>query len=317
MKRRDLIAMLAGAAVSRWHPASAQQREVPLIGLLRLAPGDPTEAFVRFVKEREEDVRKLRLLVLSAEGGGDRLAAAARDLVAHKVDLIIVFGDPAIRAAQQATTTVPIVGMTDDMLGSGLVASLARPGGNTTGVSILATELDVKRLELLHEAVPQASPIGILADPSTISTRAVLEAAARRLGTDLVILSGRDPEEVGRAADQLTWAGVKAVNVLASPVVHTARTTIIERLNRARLPAIYQWPETAEEGGLFGYGPRFAECYHRVAALAVNVLKGAKPGGLPIEQPTRFELAVNLKTARAIGLTVPQSLLNRADQVIE
>jgi putative ABC transport system substrate-binding protein len=317
MRRRELIAMLGAAAAARWRPAGAQQGEAPLIGLLRLAPGDPTDAFVRFVKEREQELRKLRLLVLSAEGGGDRLAAAARDLVARKVDLIIVFGDPAIRAAQQATTAVPIVGMTDDMLGSGLVASLAHPAGNTTGVSILATELDVKRLGLLHEAVPQASPIGILADPSTISTRAVLEAAARHLGTDLVILSGRDQEEVAGAADQLTKAGVKAVNVLASPVVHTARAAIIERLNRARLPAIYQWPETAEEGGLLGYGPRFVECYHRVAALTLNVLKGAKPADLPIEQPTKFELAVNLKTAKAIGLTLPQSFLARADEVIE
>jgi putative ABC transport system substrate-binding protein len=323
MKRRDLIAMLAAGAAARWHPAGAQQGPGPLIGLLHLAPDDPTEHLIRafrpYMKKEygREDGRNLQLLVVSAEGGGDRLPTAANELVTRKVDLIIVFGDPSIRAAQQATATVPIVGMTDDMLGSGLVASLARPGGNTTGISILATELDVKRLELLHEAVPRTAPIGVLADLSTISTRLPLEAAARRLGIELVVLGGRSPEDVVRSADQLTKAGVKAVNVLASPVLNTARLAIIERLNSAGLPAIYQWPETAEEGGLLGYGPRIVACYRQVAALVDKILKGAKPADLPIEQPTKFELVVNLETAKTIGLTVPPSLLARADQVIE
>jgi putative ABC transport system substrate-binding protein len=317
MKRRDLIAMLALAAGARWHPAGAQQGEGPLIGLLR-----PTDRFIgafpSLMKERGwEEGRNMRLLVLPAEGGGDRLAAAAGELVARKVDLIIVFGDPSTRAAQQATKTIPIVAMTDDMLGSGLVASLARPGGNTTGLSILATELDVKRLELLHEAVPQASPIGVLADLTTVSTRTVLEAAARRLGVALVILAARDPGDATRAADQLTEAGVKAVNVLASPIIGPVRAAIIERLNGAALPAIYQWPDYAQEGGLLGYGPRVFGCYRQVVALAEKILKGAKPADLPVEQPTKFELTVNLKTAKAIGLTLPQSFLARADQVIE
>jgi putative ABC transport system substrate-binding protein len=323
MRRRDLLALLALGAAARWHPAGAQQGEGPLIGLLHLAPGDPMEQFITaalrpYMKEHgREEGRNLRLLLLSTEGDSDRLPAIARELVAGKADLIIVFGDPAIRAAQQATSSIPIVGMTDDMLGSGLVASLARPGGNATGVSILATELDVKRLELLHEAVPQAAPIGVLADFSTISTRAPLEAAARRLGIELVIRGGRDPEEAVRAADEMTKAGVRAVNVLASPVLHTARAAIIERLNRAGLPAIYQWPEMVEEGGLLGYGPRIVACYGQVAVLAEKIIKGAKPADLPIEQPTKFELVVNLKTAKAIGLTLPQSFLARADEVIE
>jgi putative tryptophan/tyrosine transport system substrate-binding protein len=315
MRRRDLIPMLAAGAAASWHPAGAQQGRGPLIGLLHLAADDPTDTFAK--QYSREEGRNLRLAVVSAEGGGDRLLAASRELVSHNPDLIIVFGDPATRAAQQATRSIPIVAMTDDMLGSGLVASMARPGGNTTGISIFASELDVKRLELLHEAVPQVAQIGILADPSTVSTRPQLEAAARRLGVDLVILSGANPDEAGRAADQLTTIGVKAVNVLASPVLATAHKTIVDQLNRAALPAIYQWPEYALEGGLFGYGPSFRECYHQVAVLADKILKGAKPADLPIEQPTRFELAVNLKTAKAIGLTVPPSLLIRADQVIE
>jgi putative ABC transport system substrate-binding protein len=180
MKRRDLVAMLAGAAAgARWHPAAAQQGKAPLIGLLHLAPDDPTDTFTK--QYSREEGQNVRLAVVSAEGGGDRLLAASRELVSHSPDLIIVFGDPSTRAAQQATRSIPIVAMTDDMLGSGLVASMARPGGNTTGISIFASELDVKRLELLHEAVPQAARIGILADPSTVSTRPQLEAAARRL----------------------------------------------------------------------------------------------------------------------------------------
>lgn len=321
MRRRDLIAVLAGAAATAcWHRASAQPGEGPLIGLLHLAPDDPTEhflaAFRPWMKQRGwEEGRNLRLLVVPAEGGD--LPAAAGELVARKVDLIIAHGDPLIRAAQQATTTIPIVGMTDDMLGSKLVASLARPGGNTTGLSILATELDVKRLELLHEAAPQASPIGVLADPSTVSTRPQLEAAARRLGIDLVILIAMNPADAARAADKLAGTGVKAVNVLASPILATASAAIIERLNGAGLPAIYQWPDYAEPGGLLGYGPRLVACYDQVAALAEKILKGAKPADLPVEQPSKFELAVNLKTANAIGLTLPQSFLARADQVIE
>jgi putative ABC transport system substrate-binding protein len=327
MRRRDLIAMLAGAVASRWHPAGAQQAEAPLIGFLHTARIDPTERFIGvfrpYMKEHGWDEgRNMRLLMASAEGGGDRLAAAASELVAQKADLIIVFGDPSIRAAQQATTAIPIVGMADDMVGSKLVASLARPGGNTTGLSILATELDVKRLELLHEAVPQASPIGILADLSTISTRAPMEGAARRLGVALVIQTVGRRGEIENALDELIKAGVKAVNILASPIFGVA---IVDRLNSAALPAIYQWPDFVQEGGLLGlqeggllgYGPRLFGCYRQVAGLADKVLKGAKPADLPVEQPSKFELVVNLKTARAIGLTLPQSFLARADEVIE
>jgi putative ABC transport system substrate-binding protein len=316
MKRRELIAMLAGAATLIGHPAGARQGEVPLIGFLHTAP---TERFIGvfrpYMKEHGWDEgRNMRLLVASTEGGGDRLAAAASELVAQKADLIIVFGDPSIRAVQQATTAIPIVGMADDMMGSKLVASLARPGGNTTGLSILATELDVKRLELLHEAAPQALPIGILADLSTISTRALLEAAARRLGVALVVQTVGRRDEIENALDELIKAGVKAVNILASPIFGLA---IIDRLNGAALPAIYQWPDWVQEGGLLGYGPRLFGCYRQVAGLAEKILKGAKPADLPVEQPTKFELAVNLRTAKAIGLTVPQSFLDRADEVVE
>jgi ABC-type uncharacterized transport system substrate-binding protein len=207
--------------------------------------------------------------------------------------------------------------MTDDMVGSGLASSLARPGGNTTGVSILASELDVKRLEVLHEFVPQARRIAVLADPTTISTRAQLASAARDLDIEPVWFEARSPQELSRTLDALAAARVEAVNVLASPLLNLWRPQIIDRMRDARLPAIYQWPESAEDGGLLAYGPRNLLCYRHVVSLVDKVLRGAKPADLPIEQPTKFELAVNLKTAGAIGMMIPPTLLLRADEVIE
>ena len=203
------------------------------------------------------------------------------------------------------------------MVGSGLAASMPRPGGNTTGVSILASELDVKRLEILHEYVPQARRIAVLVDPTTISTRPQLISGARDLGVELVWFEASDSKELGRALDAIATANAQAVNLLASPVLNNFHRPIVERLHDARLPAIYQWPEIAEDGGLLAYGPRILLCYRYVVSLVDKVLRGAKPADLPIEQPTKFELSVNLKTAGAIGLTIPPTLLLRADEVIE
>jgi putative tryptophan/tyrosine transport system substrate-binding protein len=290
--------------------------------VLRPNPKDIVETFAepfrRYMKAIGwEEGRNIRFLFVWAEGRSERAPALVGELVAQNVDLIIPFGDPAIRAAQRATQTIPIVGMTDDMIGSGLAASLARPGGNTTGVSILASELDVKRLEILHEFVPQARRIAVLADSTTISTRAQLTSAARDLGVELVRFEAQNPEEVGRALDAIAVAKVEAVNVLASPLLNVSRLQIIDRMRDARLPAIYQWAESAEDGGLLAYGPRNLLCYRHVVSLVDKVLRGAKPADLPIEQPTKFELAVNLKTASAIGMTIPPTLLLRADEVIE
>jgi putative ABC transport system substrate-binding protein len=261
-----------------------------------------------------EEGRNIRFLFAWMEGRNERALLLAD---AQNVDLIITFGDPAIRAAQRATQAIPIVGMTDDMVGSGLVANLARPGGNTTGVSILAPELNVKRLEILHEFVPQARRIAVLADSSTISTIAELTSGARDLGVELIVFEAQSPAEIGRSLDAIEAAKVEAVNVLASPQLYGARYLIIERMRNARLPAIYQFPEAAEEGGLLSYGPRLLLCYRHVISLVDKVLRGAKPAELPIEQPSKFELIVNLKTASVIGLTITPTLLLRADGVIE
>ena len=322
MRRREFITLLGGAAAAWPLAARAQQGRLPLVGVLRPNPKDITETFAqpfrRYMRAIGwEEGRNIRFLFVWAEGRSDRAPALAGELIAQNVDLIIAFGDPAIRAAQRATQAIPIVGMTDDMIGSGLAASMARPGGNTTGVSILASELDVKRLEILHEFVPQARRIAVLADPTTISTRAQLASGARDLGVELVQFEAQSPDEIGRALDAIAMAKVEAVNVLASPILNAARRLIIDRMHDAHLPAIYQWPETVEDGGLLSYGPRNLLCYRHVVSLVDKVLRGAKPADLPIEQPSKFELVVNLKTAGTLGMTIPPTLLLRADEVIE
>jgi putative tryptophan/tyrosine transport system substrate-binding protein len=322
MRRRDLLTLLGGAAAAWPLTARAQQSRLPVVGVLRPNRRDVLETFAepfrRYMKAIGwEDGRNVRFLFVWTDGLSERAPALAGELVAQNVDLIVTFGDPATRAAQHATAAIPIVAMTDDMVGSGLVASLARPGGNTTGVSILASELDVKRLEVLHEFVPQARRIAILADTTTISTRAQLASAARDLHVEPVWFEAGSPEELSRALDALTAAKVDAVNVLASPLLNFWRLQIIDWMRDARLAAVYQWPESVEDGGLLAYGPRNLLCYRHVVSLVDKVLRGAKPADLPIEQPTKFELAVNLKTAGAIGMTIPPTLLLRADEVIE
>jgi putative ABC transport system substrate-binding protein len=322
MKRREFIALVGGTAAAWPLAAHAQQAAMPVVGVLRPNRKDVLETFAepfrRYMKAIGwEEGRNIRYVFVWLEARAERAPLLAGELVAQNVDLIVTFGDPAIRATQRATQTIPIVGMTDDMVGSGLAASLARPGGNTTGVSILASELDVKRLEVLHEFVPQARRIAVLGDPTTISTRAQLARAARDLHVELLSFEAGSPDELGRALDAIAVAKVEAVNVLASPFLQVSRPQIIGRMRDHRLPAIYQWPESAEDGGLLAYGPRQLLCYRHVVSLVDKVLRGAKPADLPIEQPSKFELVVNLKTANALGLMMSPTLLLRADEVIE
>jgi putative tryptophan/tyrosine transport system substrate-binding protein len=322
LNRRDFLTVLGGGAVGWSLAARAQQGRVPIVGVLRPNRKDVLETFAepfrRYMKAIGwEEGRNVRFLFVWTEGLSERAPELADELVAQNVDLIVTFGDPATRAAQRATSVIPIVAMTDDMVGSGLAASLARPGSNTTGVSILASELNAKRLEVLHEFVPQARRIAVLADRTTISTDAQLASAARTLDLELAWFKAGSPKELSRALDALTAAKLEAVNVLASPLLNLWRSQIIDRMRDVRLPAVYQWPESAEDGGLLAYGPRNLLCYRHVVSLVDKVLRGAKPTDLPIEQPSKFELAVNLKTASDIGLTVPPTLLLRADEVIE
>ena len=244
----------------------------------------------------------------------------AVELAKAPVDVILAGGDPAIRAAQQATARIPILGFTDDMVGSGLVSSLARPGRNTTGVSLLATELDGKRQEILVDMVPDAHRIAALADPNTtaLSRLQALRDAAHARGIELSIQQVDKPEEIIEAINAAQVAGAEAVNVLASPLLFAQRRLILERVAALHLPAIYQWPETAEEGGLAAYGPRIVQLFRDVLARQlVKLLRGTDPADLPVEQPTKFELVINLNSAKALGLTIPQSILARADEVID
>jgi len=254
-----------------------------------------------------------------SEGNYDFFPTLATELVKAAPDAILCAGDAAIRAAQAASTTIPIVAATDDMVGSGLVRSLSHPGGNTTGVSLLASDLDGKRLEILIEFVPTARRMAALVDVKEAGPTRLeaLEGAARLRDVALAIQRVAASEDVEAAIAAASSAGALALNVLASPFMQANRHTIIAQTAALRMPAIYHWPETAKEGGLLAYGPRFSEFYRQWARQLVKVLRGAKPVDLPVEQPTKFELVVNLKTAKTLGLAVPPSLLTRAHEVIE
>ena len=251
-----------------------------------------------------------------ADGRTERLPTLAAELARLNLDAIVTAGDLAIRAVRHATT-IPIVAASDDLVGEGHVASLARPGKNVTGVSILASELNAKRLELLKQASPAASRIAVLWDPATGTFHlSALHAAARSLKVELKILEVRRIEDLDGAFEAARAWRAEALNVLASPLLHTLHRPIIDRAGRHRLPAIYQWGEIAREGGLMSYGPTVPDVFSAMFAGLDRVLKGARPADLPVSQPTKFELVVNLKTAKALGLTIPQSMLARADEVI-
>jgi putative ABC transport system substrate-binding protein len=224
-----------------------------------------------------------------------------------------------MRAAQEVTRTVPIIGIADDMVGSGLAASLSRPGGNATGFSILSAELDGKRQELLTELVPGARRMAALFDPiaKPPAQLQTLVNAARSHGVEVSTHPASRVEEIVPAVDAAHAAGAAALNVLASVVLNSHRHVIFERTIALRMPAIYQFPESAEQGGFAGYGPRLEEIYRQMAASVARLLRGERPQDLPVQQPTTFELVINLNTAKAIGRVIPETLLIRADKVIE
>ena len=257
----------------------------------------------------------------SANGDYARVPQLAADLVQRKVDVIVVDTTVAAQAVKRATSTIPIVmALVADPVGSGLVASLAHPGGNVTGLSVMTSELSPKRLQMLKEAIPRVARVAVLWNPDTpFHTKAIeeLKAAAPSLSIELNFVSARTPEEIGPAFSAVSRAHAQALYVLGAPLFKTHRTTLLKLASKVRLPTIYTERDFPEEGGLMSYGPNLADVYRRAAGYVDKILKGAKPGDLPIEQPTRFELVVNLKTARTLGLTIPESILVRADEVIK
>jgi putative ABC transport system substrate-binding protein len=256
-----------------------------------------------------------------AEGRDDRLPALAIDLVGRKVDVIATSGGPApTLAAKGATSTIPIVFVSGDPIGDGLVASLARPGGNLTGVSILVVELNPKRLELLSELVPRAEMIALLVNPNNPQTERVthdVAEAARTKGVQLAVVKARTESEIDAAFARLLQLQAGALLVQADPVFTGLREAIVMLAARHAVPAIYPLREFAASGGLISYGASLTGSYRLAGGYVGKLLKGAKPADLPVQQPTTFELVVNLKTAQALGLTVPPSILARADEVIE
>jgi putative ABC transport system substrate-binding protein len=256
-----------------------------------------------------------------AEGREERLPDLAAELVRLKVD-VIVAGGPAIRAAQHATSTIPIVmAVTGDPVQSGYVASLARPGGNITGVSVLGAELTGKRLEILKETVPQSTRIAVLANPATPTYGALmhdLTVTARALGLHLHVLELRSPDELDPAFAAMRRAGAEALFVVEDPLlIDHLRGRIADLAATHRLPAIYSWKMSVAAGGLMSYGPSMPDMTRRAATYVDKILKGTTPGELPVERPMKFELVINLKTAKALGLTIPPTLLFQADEVIQ
>ena len=323
MKRRAFITLLGGSSLLSPFAASAQR--LGRTYHLAFVSANPREApqHVALLDELRRDgfVEGQNLIVdqrgFSIDFGKFPEVTAA--LVKSPVDAIVCSGEVALKAAQQVTRTIPILGVADDMLAAGLVRSLARPGGNTTGISILATELDAKRQELLIELLPNARRMAALADPNSteVGRLKALKDATHASGVELSTYTVDNAEKIVPVIDEAKTSGAEAINFLSSPLFTSNRHIIIEHVTALRLPSIHHLPEIVEDGGLIGYGARLTLMYRQMARLLVKVLRGTSPAYLPVEQPAIFELVVNLKTAAAIGLAVSSTLLVRADKVIE
>jgi putative ABC transport system substrate-binding protein len=325
MKRRDLILYLAGAmTVAR--DLRAQQKAMPVIGYLSGSSAGPSASNVAAFRQGLSEIgyvegQNVAIEYRWADGHYDRLAALAVDLVGRKVDAIVATGTSGIAAARNATTTIPIVFTGGgDLVAAGLIASLARPGGNLTGISIFCPELHPKRLQLLSEVIPGTEVIALLVNPTNLVSESVvhdMQEAARTNGRRLVILKASTESEIDAALAALVQAHAGALIVASDPYFNSRREQIVALASRHAVPAIYDWREFTEAGGLMNYGPNLKDTFRQAGVYAGRVLAGAKPADMPVLQPTRFEMIINLKTAKALGLTIPQSILGRADEVIE
>jgi putative ABC transport system substrate-binding protein len=325
VKRRDLLASLAAAAA--WpRTLRAQQRAMPVIGFLTSVGDGPSPmasaAFHQGLSETGYvEGQNLAIEYRWAEGRYDQLPALAADLVGRKVDVILAGGPPAARAAKSATSTIPIVFTSgSDPVAGGLVASLARPGGNLTGASILFTELTGKRLELLSELVPQAKVIALVVNPNGPAAEPTIrdaEEAARAKGLQLSVLNAGTETEIDAAFATLAERHAGALLVGNDPFFNSWPDKLVALASRHAVPVMFYERDFAVAGGLISYGTSIASAYRQLGIYAGRILKGEKPADLPVQQPTTFELVINLRTAQALGLTVPQALLARADEVIE
>jgi putative ABC transport system substrate-binding protein len=326
VNRRELLFLLGGAMTAA-RTLRAQQKAMPVIGFLSSgSPGSRAPNLAAFHQGLGEtgyvEGQNVAIEYRWAEGSYDRLPALAADLVARKVDVIVTTGGlPPALAAKSATSTIPIVfAVGIDPVAWGLVASLARPGGNLTGFSVFVSELMPKRLELLTELVPQAEVIAFLVNPNNAGSEGdvrVLQEAVRGKGVQLAIVKAGSENEIDTAFATLVQLHAGALVVDADPFFSSQREQLVALSSRDAVAAIYGWREFPAAGGLISYGTSLTGVYREVGIYAGKILKGAKPADLPVQQPTTFELVVNLKTAKALGLTIPPSILARADEVIE
>jgi len=322
MRRREFMILMSGAAA--W-PLNARAQDAgriyrleglspgPKVGPLNAAFFDELRVF-GFVEGQN----------LKVNGGGfglrdEQLAEIVAAMAKSPPDVIFCAAVAQMRAAQEAMGAVPIVGLASDMLAAGLVKSLARPGGNITGISLLSPELDGKRQDIMIEAVPGARRLAMLAEANATTPEQLkaLQGAAAARGIEIAIFTIRTPEDIAPATNEIKASGAAAMNVLSSSLLFVHRRIIIERAAALRLPAIYEWAEMAEEGGLIGYGARLTGIFRQAARMVVKVLRGTKPADMPVEQPTNFQMVINLKTAKAIGHEIPAGLVLRADKIID
>jgi putative tryptophan/tyrosine transport system substrate-binding protein len=325
VKRREFISLLGGAAAAWPLAARAQQaNKLPTIWFLGATTPATWSLFVAAFVQRLRELgwiegRTIAIEYRWAEGRGERFAEIAAEFVRLKVDVIVTVGG-AVLAAKQATSFIPIVfAVAADPVGSGLVASLARPGGNVTGLSTQFTDIAGKRLELLREIVPSLRRLAIMANAdysASVLEMAEVQTTARTLGLEVATLEIRRAEDIAPAFDALK-GHVDALYLCADPLITTNRVRINTLAFAARLPVMHGVREFVEAGGLMSYGPNFPDLWRRAGGLVDKILRGAKPGDIPVEQPTKFDLVINLTTAKALGLEVPPTLLARADEVIE
>jgi putative ABC transport system substrate-binding protein len=329
MRRREFITLLGSAAVAWPLAARAQQTErMRRIGVLLPYIESDSQAQARVtalqVALRERGWaygRNVAFEFRYAEGQVDRLPALAADLVHTNVDVILTAGTESTDAARKATTNIPIVmAAVGDPIAAGFIASLAQPGGNVTGASLLATELTAKRLELLKEILPALTRLAVLwsaNNASVIQKFKQIEAAAPVLGVQLRTLELRAPSDIEKSFESAAQFGAEAVMTTEDAIQITYRARLVDLAKRQRIPVASEFGEFAHAGALMSYGPSILDSFRHAAGYIDKILNGAKPADLPVEQPTRFELVLNLKTAKALGITVPPSLLSRADEVIE
>ncbi len=325
MKRREVISLLGGAAAWPLAARAQQPGKLPTIGFLGTStPVAMSQWVAAFVQRLRElgwvEGRTIAIEYRWAEGRSERLAEIAAEFVRLKVDIIVTYATPPVIAAKQVTAVIPIVSaVMGDPVGTSLVASLARPGGNVTGLSVLTPDLAGKRLEILREMVPglhRFAFLGNVSNPTTVLEMGEVRTTARLLGLDVIALEIWDPEDIAPAFGTLKGRA-QALYVAGDPLVLTNRVRINTLALGARLPTNYNSREYIEAGGLMSYGVNWPALFRRTAEYVDKILRGAKPADIPIEQPTKFDLIINLTTAKTLGLEIPPTLLARADEVIE